>query len=100
MPSTVTLFTRKRCSLCNKAYDALARVREAHPFDLAVVDLDAEAAPEKKTAYDLEVPVIELDGRKIMKFRVDEDRLLRLLRLVDDAATPEPSAPDPAGSAD
>ena len=52
MPSTLTLFTRKRCSLCDKAYEALARVREAHPFDLAVIDLDLEAAPEKKAAYD------------------------------------------------
>ena len=79
MPSTVTLFTRKECCLCDKAYAALARVREAHPFELVVVDLDAEASPEKKAAYDQEVPVVELDGRKIMKFRVDEDRLRRLL---------------------
>ena len=79
MPSTVTLFTRKECCLCDKAYDALARVREARTFDLVVVDLDVEAPAEKKAAYDQEVPVVELDGRKVMKFRVDEDRLLRLL---------------------
>ena len=82
MPATVTLFTRKQCCLCDRAYEALARVREAHPFALAVVDLDAEATPEKRAAYDIEVPVVELEGRKIMKYRVDETRLLRLL---DDA---------------
>jgi glutaredoxin len=80
MPSTVTLFTRKECCLCDKAYAALARVREGHPYDLVVVDLDAEAPAEKKAAYDLEVPVVELEGKKIMKYRVDEARLLRLLR--------------------
>jgi glutaredoxin len=79
MPSTVTLFTRKECCLCDKAYAALGRVREARAFDLVVVDLDAEASAEKKAAYDQEVPVVELDGRKVMKFRVDEDRLIRLL---------------------
>jgi hypothetical protein len=73
------MFTRKRCSLCDKAYEALARVRVAHPFTLTVVDLDAEAPADKKAAYDLEVPVVELDGRKIMKYRVDEERLVRLL---------------------
>ena len=77
--SAITLFTRKQCSLCDKAYDALARVREAHPFELTVVDLDVEATPEKKAAYDMEVPVVELEGRKIMKYRVDEARLRRLL---------------------
>jgi len=75
----VIMFTRKRCSLCDKAHEALERVRAAHPFDLTVVDLDTEAPPEKKAAYDIEVPVVELDGRKIMKYRVDEARLLRLL---------------------
>jgi glutaredoxin len=79
MPSTVTLFTRKECCLCDKAYAALGRVREAQAFDLVVVDLDVEAPAEKKAAYDQEVPVVELDGRKVMKFRVDEDRLIRLL---------------------
>jgi len=73
------MFTRKQCSLCVKAHDALERVRAVHPFALDVVDLDAEATPEQKAAYDIEVPVVELDGRKIMKYRVDEARLLRLL---------------------
>ena len=79
MASAITLFTRKTCSLCDKAHDALERVRAAHPFDLTIVDLDTEAPAEKRAAYDMEVPVIELDGRKIMKFRVDEARLARLL---------------------
>jgi hypothetical protein len=73
------MFTRKRCSLCDKAYEALARVCAKHPFTLTVVDLDTEAPADKRAAYDLEVPVVELDGRKIMKYRVDEERLLRLL---------------------
>ena len=75
----ITLFTRKQCCLCDEAHAALDRVRAAHPFALTVVDLDTEASAEKRAAYDHEVPVVELDGRKIMKFRVDPDRLLRLL---------------------
>jgi glutaredoxin len=79
VPGTVTLYTRRRCSLCDKAHAALEAARAARPFDLVIVDLDAEASAEKRAAYDQEVPVVELDGRKIMKFRVDEARLLRLL---------------------
>jgi glutaredoxin len=77
--STVTLFTRKDCCLCDDAHAALERVRAGHPFDLSIVDLDTEATAEKKAAYDVEVPVVELEGRKIMKYRVDEARLVRLL---------------------
>jgi glutaredoxin len=79
MMKRLVLFTRERCSLCDKAHDALERVRARISFELSVVDLDREAGPEKLSLYDLEVPVVELEGRKIMKYRVDEARLERLL---------------------
>jgi glutaredoxin len=77
---TVTLYTRERCHLCDEAHEALERVKAAFPFTLVVVDLDREAPSDKRAAYDWDVPVVELDGRKIMKHRVDEERLLRRLR--------------------
>jgi glutaredoxin len=75
----VTLYTRQSCHLCDEALAALERVRAAQPFALSVVDLDEEAPPDKRAAYDWEVPVVELGGRKVMKYRVDEARLCRLL---------------------
>ena len=78
-PRTVTLYTRHDCHLCEAAHHALERVRAESPFRLEVVDLDRQASADKRAAYDVEVPVIELDGRKVMKYQVDETRLLRLL---------------------
>ena len=77
--ASVTMFTRVRCHLCDEAHEALERVRKEHPFTLTVVDLDREAPADKRAAYDWEVPVVDLDGKKIMKYRVDEARLVRLL---------------------
>jgi glutaredoxin len=77
----VTFYTRERCCLCETAKEAIHRVRSEHEFDLLIVDLDREASPDKRAAYTNEVPVIELDGRKIMKYEVDEARLTRLLSL-------------------
>jgi glutaredoxin len=79
MARTLTLFTRESCHLCHVAHAALERVRAAHPFDLVVVDLDTEAPAEKLALYSSEVPVVELDGKKVMKYRIDEARLVRLL---------------------
>jgi glutaredoxin len=79
MTARITLFTREGCHLCDDALGALERVRRERHFDLEVVDLDDGAPPDKRAAYDWEVPVIELDGRKIMKYHVDEARLVRLL---------------------
>jgi glutaredoxin len=75
----VTLYTRHDCHLCDEAKDALLRVQASSPFELEVVDLDREADADKRTRYDLEVPVIEVGGRKAMKYRVDVARLVRLL---------------------
>jgi glutaredoxin len=75
----VTFYTRRDCCLCVDAYAALERVRQQHPFELCVVDLDSDAGADKHAAYSDEVPVVELDGRKLMKYRVDEARLVRHL---------------------
>lgn len=80
MPA-ITVYSRVDCHLCDVALGELERLRIAHGFDLHVIDLDRDAPPEKRAAYDCEVPVIELDGRKIMKYQVDEARLVRLLSL-------------------
>lgn len=75
----VDFFTRDGCHLCDEALAVLEQVRQDHAFELSVIDLDHEAPPDKREAYDWEVPVVELDGRKIMKYRVDRGRLIRLL---------------------
>lgn len=77
---TVTFYTREGCHLCDEALAAVERARAEQPFDLVIVDLDREAPAAKRAAYDWEVPVVELDGKKIAKLGVDEARLLRLLR--------------------
>ena len=79
--STVTFYTRKGCHLCDEALAVIQQVRAIVAFELVVQDLDGEASPAKLAAYDHEVPVVELDGKKIMKFHVDPNRLTRLLTL-------------------
>ena len=78
----VSLFTRAGCHLCDEALVVLERLRALSIFELEIIDLDNEASQEKLRAYSNEVPVIELDGAKVMKFKVDE---LRLLHLIENA---------------
>lgn len=77
---TVTFYTRVGCSLCHTALDVVESVRAEEPFELRIVDLDHQAPKEKLAAYDWEVPVLELDGRKVAKYRIERERLLRLVR--------------------
>jgi glutaredoxin len=75
----ITFYTRVGCHLCDLALTSLDPFRARGEISLEVVDLDREARPEKLAAYTNEVPVVELEGRKIMKYRVDTERLRRLL---------------------
>ncbi len=84
---TITFYTRENCGLCDEAMEVVERVRVAAPFELVVIDLDRDASNEKKKAYDWDIPVIEIDGRKMMKHRFDE---ARLMRLVTSASTTSP----------
>ena len=75
----VTLYTRKGCGLCEHAKDALALVRRDVEFAYREVDIDSDAALYAAHRYD--IPVIEVDGRRAFKHRVDPKALReRLLR--------------------
>jgi len=78
LPSVV-LFTRHDCCLCEEALAEVEVARRARPFALKVIDVDSD--PELAARYGLEVPVIELDGRKAFKYRVTSRELLRRLEL-------------------
>jgi len=79
----VTLYTRASCHLCDVVKETLDRVRVEQPFELEVLDVDAD--PQLKQAYDWEVPVVLVDGKKWAKYRVDEQALRRRLRNGSDA---------------
>jgi glutaredoxin len=71
--TTLTLYTREGCHLCDDALAVVERVRDARPFELRVVDIDHDLGPgdARFATYTNEVPVIEVNGRKAFKFRVE-----------------------------
>jgi glutaredoxin len=71
--TTLTLYTKPGCSLCESAADALERVRARAPFVLDVVDIDADR--DLQARYGQKVPVVLVDGEPIFEYFVDEDAL-------------------------
>jgi hypothetical protein len=53
------------------------RVRRGRAFELQEIDISGN--PELEGRYGTEIPVLELDGRKIAKYRVDEASLIRMI---------------------
>ena len=76
--STVTLYTRPGCHLCDDARAALERVRERAPFALVEIDIESDDALYR--AYLERIPVVELDGDELFEHFVDEATLAARVR--------------------
>jgi glutaredoxin len=76
--STVTLYTRPGCHLCDDAREAIERVREQTPFDLLEIDIESDDALH--SAYLERIPVVALDGEELFEHFVDEAMLAARVR--------------------
>ncbi len=76
--STVTLYGRPGCHLCDDARVALQRLRARFGFALEEVDITTDDALHRR--YLERIPVIALDGEELFDFFVDEAALAERLR--------------------
>ena len=75
--STVTMYSRPRCGLCDRAREVILGVREEVPFGYEEVFVDDDEELER--AYGLRVPVVLVDGEEEFEIEVDGDRLRGLV---------------------
>lgn len=73
--STVTLYGRPGCHLCDEAREALHRVHARAPFTLEEVNIETDDELHKR--YLERIPVIALDGEHLFDYEVDEQALLQ-----------------------
>lgn len=75
--TTVVLYGRDGCCLCDDARDLLLRARAHHEFDLE--ERDIESDPALHRAYLERIPVITIDGEEALELVIDEAELHRAL---------------------
>jgi len=74
----VVLYSKPDCCLCDEALKILDRVQKMFPFVLRKIDILTD-----RGLYDQfkdEIPVVFIQSRKAFKYRIDESKLIRLLR--------------------
>ena len=71
--TTLTLYVGRDCHLCQIARAELDVLRAELEFD--VTEVDITGVPELEQRYREWLPVIELDGRRLSVYRVEEDVL-------------------------
>jgi glutaredoxin len=79
--TTVVLYGRDGCCLCDDAREILLRVRARHPFVLEDRDIDRDE--ELLRAYLERIPVVTIDGVEQFELFVDESELERRLDMVE-----------------
>ena len=73
----LTLYTSLGCHLCEDMKGLLSRVQRRHAFELAEIDISA--SPTLQRLYQNDIPVLLLDGTEVVRHRVEESELLRIL---------------------
>ena len=73
----VIVYSRKGCHLCEIVKESLVKLHKRGGFDWREVDVDSN--PELRRQYNDQVPVVFINGRKVFKYRMDEQEFLRKL---------------------
>lgn len=71
------LYSAPGCTPCGVALDALAPLAVELGFTIRVVDISGD--PDLERRYRSRIPVAEVGGRTVFKYRVDESRLRELV---------------------
>ncbi|NMW21270.1 MAG: glutaredoxin family protein [Chlorobiaceae bacterium] len=74
---SVTLYGKPECCLCDEAMAVLRKVDAVVAFDLEKIDISNN--PAQLAEFGDKIPVVFVDGIQVFKYRVNENRLLRLL---------------------
>ena len=70
--TTVTIYSRQGCHLCDDAEKVLESLREELNFEIEVINIDEDA--ELIKLYSDQVPVIHIDGIHHDFYKVDPTR--------------------------
>jgi len=82
--TTVTVYTKPDCCLCDEALQVIERVRREHSFALEKVDITSDRSLLDRHAE--RIPVVLVDGAEAFLYRVDEQALRRMVALPAGAA--------------
>ena len=74
----IIIYSKPDCCLCDVVKEKLRRLRHSHQFDMREVNILEDPIAYEK--FKEEIPVIFINGKKAFKYRLDEERFLRILR--------------------
>ncbi len=87
------LYSRPGCHLCEDMKAVIAAAARATGVPVSIDEVDISTDPSLEARYGQEIPVLELDGRKVAKYRIGADAAARMIRAGEAGDLPCPSCP-------
>ena len=77
----LTIYSKPGCHLCDEMKAVVDRVitKHADHAEITVDQIDISTDRELLDRYGLEIPVLMIDGKRVAKYRVSEQELLRIV---------------------
>jgi hypothetical protein len=75
----LTLYSRPGCHLCDEMKTVVHRVVRTANTPIALEEVDISTSAELEARYGLEIPVLLVDGRKVAKYRIADEELMRAI---------------------
>jgi glutaredoxin len=72
----LTIYSKPGCHLCVEMKAMVERTVQDRP-DIAVEEIDISRDPSLLAQYELEIPVLMIDGKKAAKYRITAEELAR-----------------------
>jgi glutaredoxin len=73
--TTVTLYSRPGCHLCEEARATLERLQQDMPFEIDEIDIEADDLLHAR--YLERIPVVAIGGEELFDYTIDEEALIR-----------------------
>jgi glutaredoxin len=73
--TTVTLFSRPGCHLCEEARATLERLRRTTPFQIDEIDIERDDVLHAR--YLERIPVVAIEGEELFDYTIDEEALIQ-----------------------
>jgi hypothetical protein len=78
-PLALIIYSRPGCHLCEEMKTLITRVIDRTGAAARVDEINVETDADLERRFGLEIPVLMLNGKKVAKYRVSEEKLRRIL---------------------
>jgi len=74
----ITIYSKPGCHLCDEMKAVVQRAC-ANDTSIVLEEIDISTDPELTSRYEIEIPVLMVDGKKAAKYRISEETLAQIL---------------------